>query len=82
MIKLRNCSQEDVEQIVPENTILLGYRGSIAHNMYLDPMRPEGLDDKDLMGVYIAKENVYFGLDHAKPYQKMLRQDVQNTRVA
>ncbi|MEK6325118.1 MAG: hypothetical protein AABN33_26055 [Acidobacteriota bacterium] len=53
-ISLRNLTQEQVSELLPENLILLGYRGSIAHNMYVPQHDPNSIDDKDLMGVYIA----------------------------
>jgi hypothetical protein len=47
---------------VPDGTILLGYRGSIAHNMYVPNSDPNSIDDIDLMGVVIAPLECYFGL--------------------
>jgi predicted nucleotidyltransferase len=73
-IKLRNCSQEDLQELLPDNVILLGYRGSIAHGMYMDPMRPEGVDDKDIMGVAIAPKSVYLGLDKFEQKERKLRE--------
>lgn len=73
-IKLRNCSPEDLQELLPDNIILLGYRGSIAHGMYMDPMRPEGVDDKDIMGVCIAPESVYFGLDNFEQRERKLKE--------
>lgn len=45
-----------------EWSILLGYRGSIAHGMYVPPKEPTSIDDKDLMGVCIPPLDHYFGL--------------------
>jgi predicted nucleotidyltransferase len=73
-IKLRNCSPSDLEELLPQNVILLGYRGSIAHGMYMDPMRPEGIDDKDIMGVCIAPQSVYYGLDNLEQKERKLRE--------
>jgi predicted nucleotidyltransferase len=44
------------------NLILYGYRGSIAHNMYIPSDDPLSIDDKDLMGVYIDTIDNYFGI--------------------
>jgi hypothetical protein len=33
-IRLKNLPREQVSELLPEDLILLGYRGSIAHNMY------------------------------------------------
>lgn len=42
-------------------SILLAYRGSIAHGMYVPPKNPTSIDDKDLMGVCIPTLDYYFG---------------------
>src|SRR6185436_16125423 len=67
-IKLRNLTQEQVLELLPDNLILLGYRGSIAHNMFVPQNYPDSIDDKDLMGVYIAPIEHYlgFGRDEVK----------------
>lgn len=41
--------------------ILTGYRGSIAHGMYVPPKNPTSIDDKDLMSVCIPGLQYYFG---------------------
>jgi len=48
--------------MVPEGTILLAYRGSMAHGMYIKPEDPKSVDDTDLIGVVIGKSEHYFGL--------------------
>jgi predicted nucleotidyltransferase len=62
-IELKGLSQEDAANIVPPGTILLAYRGSIAHGMYVPPEKPTSIDDKDLMGVCVPGPAVYFGLN-------------------
>ena len=42
--------------------ILLGYRGSIAHGMYVPNTDPNSIDDVDLMGVCVPPLDHYFGL--------------------
>jgi len=42
--------------------ILLGYRGSIAHGMYIPNSDPNSIDDKDVMGVCIPPIEYYWGL--------------------
>lgn len=44
-------------------SILTGWRGSIAHSMYIAPEEPQGTDDKDLMAVVIPDLSYYFGLN-------------------
>jgi len=43
-------------------TILMGYRGSIAHGMYLPKEDPHSIDDKDVMAVIVPPIEYYFGL--------------------
>jgi predicted nucleotidyltransferase len=73
-IKLKGCSPEEVAQIIPQETILLGYRGSIAHGMYLNPNDPNSVDDKDIMGVCIPPLENYLGLSHFEQQDIMLRE--------
>jgi hypothetical protein len=54
-------SSEQQEQLLPEGLIFLGYRGSIAHDMYVPKNDPNSIDDKDLMGIYIAPREHYMG---------------------
>ena len=68
MISLPNLSEEQAAELLPEGMILLGYRGSIAHNMYIPSTDPNSIDDRDLMGVFIAPVEHYigFGRDDVK----------------
>lgn len=43
--------------------ILSGYRGSIAHGMYVPPKEPTSIDDKDLMYVVVPSIDHYLGLE-------------------
>ncbi len=45
-----------------EGAILVGYRGSIAHGMYVPNTNPFSIDDKDIMGIVIPSIDCYFGL--------------------
>lgn len=62
-LNLKGLTYVEKKEIVPASTILLGFRGSIAHGMYLDPSRVCGVDDKDIIGIYVAPLNTYIGLD-------------------
>lgn len=42
--------------------ILQGYRGSIAHGMYVPPEEPTSIDDKDVMSICVPPEDYYIGL--------------------
>lgn len=55
-------SSKDVCEI-PEGVCLLAYRGSIAHGMYVPSTDPTHIDDVDLMGVVLAPEENYIGLE-------------------
>jgi len=59
--RLKGLSAEESWEIIPETTILLGFRGSIAHGLYVPPSDPNSIDDKDLMGVYIGPPEHYIG---------------------
>ena len=45
-----------------DDSILVGYRGSIAHGMYVPQSDPNSIDDKDVMAIIIPDINYYFGL--------------------
>jgi hypothetical protein len=47
---------------IPDGTFLLGYRGSIAHNMHVPQSDPSSIDDIDLMGFVVGGPEHYFGL--------------------
>jgi predicted nucleotidyltransferase len=44
------------------NSILIGYRGSIAHGMYVPNTDPNSIDDRDAMAIIIPTLDHYFGL--------------------
>lgn len=62
-IKLGELTQKEIDDILPSNTILLGYIGSISHGTQIPKTNPDSIDDIDIMGIAIAPENVYFGLE-------------------
>jgi predicted nucleotidyltransferase len=49
--------------MIPRTPILVGYRGSIAHGMYVPNSDPNSIDDKDIMSVCIPPVEYYFGFD-------------------
>jgi predicted nucleotidyltransferase len=65
-IKLKNLSQQEVQDILPENLLFLGYRGSIAHGMYIPNSDPNSIDDKDIIGVFRAPWTHYLGLKQTR----------------
>ena len=60
-IKLKGISSEQVSNLLPAGLIYLGWRGSIAHGMYVRSEDPDSIDDKDLMGVYVNPVEHYLG---------------------
>ncbi|KJR40017.1 nucleotidyltransferase [Candidatus Magnetoovum chiemensis] len=65
-ITLEGLTSEQIQELLPTNLIVLGYRGSIAHGMYVPSTDPASIDDKDLMGVFIGTLNTYLGLNRVE----------------
>lgn len=59
---MKGVSAELYNRLVPSGTILLGYRGSVAHGTYTPEYGPDAHDDKDLLGVAVGPLTTYFGL--------------------
>jgi len=53
----------DYPDLAPPMTILSGYRGSIAHGMYIPQSDPNSIDDKDVMAIVVPPLRYYFGID-------------------
>mgnify|MGYP001615101762 CR=1 FL=1 len=68
--KLKGLSDEQVAALVPDNLILLGWRGSVAHGMYTPSHDPDSIDDKDVMGVYIGPVEHYLGFGRKDTREK------------
>jgi len=71
---MKGLSKEERDLIVPQGTILLGYRGSIAHGMYIPSSDPDSIDDKDIMGVCIPELNNYLGFGKFQQKEKMYKE--------
>ena len=50
-LSVRGMSMAETRAAFPFSPIIVGYRGSIAHGMYLANTDPNSIDDKDIMGV-------------------------------
>lgn len=74
MGRLKNLSDQEYAQLVPEGLILLGYRGSIAHGMYVPNTDPNSIDDKDVMGVFIPPIDHYFGFNKKEHHEKQIKE--------
>lgn len=57
-----NVTNPDQSHRVPPDAILVGYRGSIAHGMYVPSDDPKSVDDVDLMGIVVPGAEFYLGL--------------------
>lgn len=65
-IQLKGISYQESRQILTEDTILAGYVGSISHGTYVPNTNPEGIDDKDVMSVYVKDLPYYIGLGRGR----------------
>lgn len=63
---MKNLTPQLRKEIYRDDLILLGYRGSIAHNMYVPNSDPNSLDDIDLMGIFLFKPEEYVGIFNKK----------------
>lgn len=77
---MKDLTPELKQQLFPDNLILCGYRGSIAHNMYIPNTDPNSIDDIDIMGVYIADKRYYVGLGLEK-YAKVIEKFIDKYDV-
>jgi predicted nucleotidyltransferase len=66
MLNLKGLNQDQIKELLPDNLILLGYRGSISHGMYLNPKNENSIDDKDIMGIFIAPIDYYVGIKNIR----------------
>ena len=64
LFNLKTLADLEAEDILsfPACTILAGYRGSIAHNMYVPKSDPKHIDDIDIIGVCVGGQQNYIGL--------------------
>ena len=60
-IDLKELSDKETNELLPNNLILLGWRGSISHGTYRSSDNPNSIDDKDLLGTYVAPLHHYLG---------------------
>jgi len=69
-IQLKGLDAAQIERLLPEGLISLCWRGSVAHGMYVPKSDPNSIDDKDVMGVYIAPLEHYLGFGRKDVYEK------------
>ena len=63
---MKNLTPKLKKEIYRDDLLLLGYRGSIAHNMYIPNSDPNSIDDIDTMGVFLFPKESYLGLNSGK----------------
>jgi hypothetical protein len=63
---MKNLTPELKKEIYRDDLVLLGYRGSIAHNMYIPNTNPDSIDDIDTMGIFLFPPEEYLGLNSGK----------------
>lgn len=56
------CDPSAPPLVIEKGTVLLAYRGSIAHGMHVPHSDPNSIDDVDLMSCVIGDLSNYFGL--------------------
>lgn len=57
-----NDSETTIKEKLKKDSIILAYRGSIAHGMYMPNTDPNSIDDIDLMSICVPSIDHYFGL--------------------
>lgn len=58
--KVRTYNLGDTQ--IPLDTVMLSFRGSVAHGMFVDPDDPNCIDDVDLIGITMPEPKYFFGL--------------------
>lgn len=69
-VKLKGLTQEQTASLLPDGLIFLGWRGSVAHGMYVPSEDPDSIDDKDVMGVYVNPVEHYLGFGRKDTREK------------
>lgn len=58
------------KDLIPEGSILTGFRGSISQNTYKPAEQIDSIDDIDLISIYIAPMDYYIGLNQDPLYRR------------
>lgn len=69
---MKGIDTELESRLIPAGTILLGYRGSVAHGTYTHEYGPDAHDDKDLLGVCVGPIESYLGLKRFDQHEAMV----------
>lgn len=68
---------KDISWLKNPEAILVGWRGSIAHGMYVPQNNPNSIDDKDILSVVVPGIEYYFGLKEwgSKGVKELMRDE-------
>lgn len=71
-----NLSTKQKMDLIPEgiDQVLFGLRGSIAHGVYLPDTDPNGIDDIDLIGVFVGPVRHYIGFGVKDVHERFVEQ--------
>ena len=58
----------------PKNTLFVGYRGSIAHGTYIPKEDNFGIDDKDILSIFVGDKHHYLGFTKRDCYEHMIEE--------
>lgn len=59
---IHSLPKEDWKKLFPHKPLMIGFRGSISHGLYVPPTDPNSICDIDLMGVLIPPMEYFIGL--------------------
>jgi len=62
MERIKERALQRRQELFHSNSILVGFRGSVAHNTYVPNTDPNSVDDIDLMCVYLMPPKYYIGI--------------------
>ena len=54
------------------HSIVLAYRGSIAHGTFIPNSNPSSIDDKDILGIAMPPSHFFFGLKDFEQFEKFV----------
>jgi hypothetical protein len=72
--KISGLSLEETRELIPHSPIIVGYVGSIAHDMFVPSSDPDSIDDKDIMAVTVAPPEAYIGLSNFESHRQWIRE--------
>lgn len=72
-MKLKGLSDAETAELLPPNPLIfVGYRGSVAHGMYVPNSDPLSIDDKDLLLVFAGLREHYHGFGRSEDWERFI----------